>query len=207
MVRITAIRNWIKNGCNLDDLMNLGIQVKRYLPINEKLTLIHRILAYATVESDGMQSINAIYKHLFYEIEMVRAYSNLDFSTVDKLRDSEKLDDREKYGDKLIEYYDMIKSAGIVDYILGLIADGEVQFIKNCLEEQIIENNRVNNSIAGVVGGALNRLINKLPDEEGMKQLLQDMFVGLKNVDPNNLKMLAQAIGFNNGIDLSKVGE
>lgn len=198
MVRITAIRNWIKNGCNLDDLMDLGIQVKRYLPINKKLTLIHRMLAYATVESDGMQSINTIYKHLFYEIEMVRAYSNLDFSTVDKLRDSEKLDDREKYGDKLIEYYDMIKSAGIVDYILGLIADGEVQFIKNCLEEQIIENNRVNNSIAGVVGGALNRLIDRLPTADEMDGLLKSLPSIVNNLDPKILANVLDIVKFNN---------
>lgn len=207
MVRITAIRNWIKNGCNLDDLMDLGIQVKRYLPINEKLTLIHKILTYATVESDGVQSINTIYKHFFYEIEMVCAYSNLDFSTVDKLRDSEKLDDREKYSDKLIKYYDMIKSAGIVDYILGLIADGEVQFIKNCLEEQIIENNRVNNSIAGVVGGALNRLIDRLPTGDEMEKLIQDTFTNLKNVDPKQLQFLSQAIGWNSGLDVVKGGK
>lgn len=202
MVKITAVRNWIRKE-GLKDFDELGIQVKQYLPINDKLNLVARILLFSTVEEDGVQMVNAVYKKLFYEIEMLRAYSNLDFSTIDKHLN----EDNEKYTEKLIAYYDDLKASGLVDAILERIDIAEIRFIQDCIEEQIRENNRVNNSIAGVVESALNRLINKLPDEEGMRQLLQDMFVGLKNVDPNNLKMLAQAIGFNNGIDLSKVGE
>ena len=92
----------------------------------------------------------------------------------------------------------MIKSAGIVDYILGLIADGEVQFIKNCLEEQIIENNRVNNSIAGVVGGALNRLIDRLPTADEMDGLLKSLPSIVNNLDPKILANVLDIVKFNN---------
>lgn len=209
MVRITAIRNWIKDGCNVDAWADLGIKVKEYLPINEKLTLVHRVLMYATTEENGVEIINAVYKRLFYEIEMIRAYSNLDFSTVDRLRDSEKLEDREKYSNKLTEYYDMIKSAGIVDYVLNSITEGEIEFIQECLEEQIIENNRVNNSIAGVIGGALNRLIDRLPTGDEMDGLLKSLPNVVNSLDPKIIANVLDIVKFNNpsAVKVSKGGK
>lgn len=200
MVKITAIRNWIKDGGNIEDL---GIEVKQYLPINDKEKLVSRVIIAPTIEEDGIKKIDAVTKRFFYEIEMVRAYSNLDFSTIDKYLQT----DGGKYSEKLVEYYDMIKSSGLVDNILGMIDTEEVRFINDCIEEQIVENNRINNSIAGVVGSALNKLVDKLPDEEGMKELVQGFFTGLKDVNPDNLKMLATAIGWNNGIDVPADGE
>lgn len=204
MVKVTAIKNWVKDDGNFE---NLGVKVKEYLPINDKLTLVHRILLYSTIEEDGIQKVNAVYKRLFYEIEMIRAYSNLDFSTIDKLRNSDNAEDNEKYSDKLTEYYDLIKSNGILDIVLGMIDIEEVRFIDECLREQIAENNRVNNSIAGVVGGALNRLIDRLPTGDEMEKLIQNTFTNLKNVDPKQLQFLSQAIGWNNGLDVVKGGK
>lgn len=202
MVKITAVRNWIRKE-GLKDFDELGIQVKQYLPINDKLNLVARILLFSTVEEDGVQMVNAVYKKLFYEIEMLRAYSNLDFSTIDKHLN----EDNEKYTEKLIVYYDDLKASGLVDAILERIDIAEIRFIQDCIEEQIRENNRVNNSLAGVVGRALNRLIDKLPDEEGMERLIKDVINGVQSIDPQKLQYLSQAIGWNRGIDISKVGD
>lgn len=204
MVKITAIKNWIKDGCkNGESFDELGIKVKQYLPINDKLNLVARILLSCTVEEGGIWKVDTVYKKFFYEIEMIKAYSNLDFSTIDKFLGN----DDEKYSEKLAAYYDDLKQSGLVDIIIGMIDIEEVRFVDECVREQIIENNRVNNSIAGVVGSALNKLVEKLPDEEDMKQIVASLFTGLEQASPETKKFVAAALNWNNGIDVSKVGD
>lgn len=194
MVKITAVKNWIKDN---GDFEKLGVKVKMYLPINDKLTLVHKILQLSTIEEDGVQKVNAIYKRLFYEIEMIRAYGNLDFSTIDKLLVSDKEEDRDKYSDKLTTYYDDLKQSGLIDTMLRMIDVEEVRFIDECINEQIIENNRANNSIAGVVGGALNKLIEKIPNEATIGEWLKALPDLVNKIDKGTLKDILEVAKFN----------
>lgn len=203
MVKITAIKKWIKDGYKTDSFEELGIKVKHYLPINDKLNLVARILLLCTVEEDGIRMVNATFKKFFYEIEVIKAYSNLDFSTIDKFLGV----DDEKYSEKLAAYYDDLKQSGLVDIIIGMIDTKEVRFIEECIQEQIIENNRVNNSIAGVVGSALNKLVEKLPTGEEMEQLIVSLCTGLEQASPETKKFVAAALNWNNGLDVVKGGK
>ena len=194
-VKITAIKNCIKNG---DVIKDLGIEVRKYLPINDKLNLVYKIIEMSNENSGDLFKINYVYKQFFYEIEMVRAYSNIDFSTIDKLADSDKIEEQEKYGDKLIEFYDLLKEHGIIDYTLDLINTDEKVFIKQCINEQIKENHVVNNSLGSILSKALDKLIEKIPTDEGMKSVATELVNNLKKINPENLKLLSQVVKFNN---------
>lgn len=194
-VKITAIKNCIKNGGAITDL---GIEVKKYLSINDKLSLVYKIIEMARESSEDLFKINYVYKEFFYEIEMIRAYSNIDFSTIDKLANSDKIEEQEKYGDKLIEFYDLLKEHGIIDYTLNLINTDEKVFIKQCINEQIKENHVVNNSLGAILSKALDKLIEKIPTDEGMKLVATELVNNLKKINPENLKLLAQVVKFNN---------
>lgn len=194
-VKITAIKNCIKNG---DAIKDLGIEVRKYLPINDKLNLVYKIIEMARENSEDLFKINYVYKEFFYEIEMIRAYSNIDFSTIDKLANSDKIEEQEKYGGKLIEFYDLLKEHGIIDYTLNLINTDEKVFIKKCIEEQIQENHIVNNSLGAILSKALDKLIERIPTDEAMKSVTKELVDNLKKINPENLKLLAQVVKFNN---------
>lgn len=194
-VTITAIKNCIKNGGAITDL---GIEVKKYLSINDKLSLVYKIIEMARESSEDLFKINYVYKEFFYEIEMIRAYSNIDFSTIDKLANSDKIEEQEKYGGKLIEFYDLLKEHGIIDYTLNLINTDEKVFIKKCIEEQIQENHIVNNSLGAILSKALDKLIERIPTDEAMKSVAKELVDNLKKINPENLKLLAQVVKFNN---------
>lgn len=84
------------------------IEIKQYLPINDKLTLISNAINLA---SDDNNFINPIKLEMFIELEVIFNYTNLSFT--------------EKQKEDLVKLYDTLKSNSIIDKVIAAMPDEE----------------------------------------------------------------------------------
>ena len=135
----------------------ITIEVKQYLPIQEKLGLISRVVEYAHMEDANYS--NPVKATVFMNIEIVKSYSNITF-TDKQLSDTAKL-------------YDMLYSTGIIDCVINNITDTEYQTIKQGVHDSIEAIYKYMNSIVGMLDTISKGQQNAELDIEQMQKNLQ----------------------------------
>lgn len=129
-----------KLGLKVDDVTDSllwgenTIEVKRYLPLNDKLTLVQTILNEA-VDDNGYY--NPIQLDVYTVIEVTMAYTNLSFTDKQK-EDPQKL-------------YDLLVSSGFWAMLKSTIARPEWEYIKGKTKELIDNIYKYRNSIVGIM--------------------------------------------------------
>ena len=88
------------------------IEVKRYLPISDKLTLIGNAINLA---ADGNRFANPMKIDMYLDLEIMFAYTNITFTGKQK--------------EDLVKLYDMLASAGFFDAMYDVIAEDEASTI------------------------------------------------------------------------------
>lgn len=119
------------------DFGGQSIEVKQYLPIEDKYDLI--MIALQKAEEDGVY--NPVKIQLYFELYMVYMYSNISFT--DKQKENET------------KLYDTLASNGIIASILELIPDEEYNELMSYMKELIQVKTTFNNSAAGFVNQLL----------------------------------------------------
>ena len=98
------------------------IEVKQYLPIQDKLALISRVINYA---ADEYNFANCVKLDLFLSLEIMYCYTNINFT--------------EKQKEDPIKLYDLLEENGLIDAVISLIPhveystlyDGVLEISKN----------------------------------------------------------------------------
>ena len=111
-----------------------NIEIKQYLPINEKLGLVSRVISNSADENNFA---NPVKLDVFTTLEVIYAYTNINFT--DKQKEDE------------IKLYDLFISSGLWDKILELIPAeeyGKIQFATRSCAEAIYT---YRNSILGLL--------------------------------------------------------
>ena len=119
------------------DFGGQSIEVKQYLPIEDKYDLI--MIALQKAEEDGIY--NPVKVQLYFELYTVYMYSNISFT--DKQKENET------------KLYDTLASNGIIASILELIPDEEYNELMSYMKELIQVKTTFNNSAAGLVNQLL----------------------------------------------------
>lgn len=119
------------------DFGGQSIEVKQYLPIEDKYDLI--MIALQKAEEDGIY--NPVKVQLYFELYMVYMYSNISFT--DKQKENET------------KLYDTLASNGIIASILELIPDEEYNELMSYMKELIQVKTTFNNSAAGLINQLL----------------------------------------------------
>lgn len=163
---------------------SIEIVVKQYLPIKDKMILIQLIVnnCFVNDEETGIKKLNVELKNMLFEYFVTMQYTNINESK------------------NIFDMYDMLKSAGVVDLVFANIPSKEICFLDMCLMERIDEELRIEkekNNVVNVVRDFLGNLMDKIPNEEVIKNTLEEF----KNLDQDKLKFVADAIKFNNGIN------
>lgn len=112
----------------------LDIEIKQYLPIEEKLELVQTVLQNA-LEEQGF--FNPIKINMFLELEMVKEYTNISF-TETQLNNIPKL-------------YDSLMLNGIVDMIMKNVPKSEYDFLKEGITECGLRLVQYNTSLVGIL--------------------------------------------------------
>lgn len=94
------------------------IEVKQYLPINDKLELMGRVISASADENNFS---NPIKLDVFTSLELVFTYTNIQFT--------------EKQKEDLVKLYDILESNGIFDEVIAAIPKVEYKSIIEGIQE------------------------------------------------------------------------
>lgn len=110
------------------------IEVKQYLPINDKLDLISSVLVGSI---DGLNFANPIKIDVVTTLEIIYAYTNISFTDKQK-EDPAKL-------------YDILETNGIIDKVIEAIPEIEYSLILEGVEKTVEAYYQYKNSIKGII--------------------------------------------------------
>jgi hypothetical protein len=144
------------------------IEVKKYLPINDKLEMVGNVLTNA---ADANRFWNSGKLDLFIALEIMYNYTNLTFT------DKQKEDP--------CKLYDTIVTTGLYHMVLDAIGDVEFYFLDRLVKEMVESVYNYNNSIFGLLSSIVDDYSDtKLEASEIQKYL----------ADPENLKLLKTVV-------------
>lgn len=110
------------------------IEIKQYLPINEKLELIGRVLNQA---ADDNNFSNPVKLEVFTALEIVFTYTNISFT--------------DKQKEDLIKLYDVLESNNIFNLIIAELPEAEYETIIDGVQECSNAIYTYRNSILGLL--------------------------------------------------------
>ena len=113
---------------------DIDIEVKQYLPVNDKLDLIARVINGA---HDQNNFPNPIKIEVIGAIEIIMAYTNITFT--------------DKQKEDISKLYDILDSNGIINQIVSVIPEDEYHFLINGINDTIDAVYTYQNSVLGIL--------------------------------------------------------
>ena len=144
------------------------IEVKQYLPINDKLTIISNIINNS---SDEYSFANPVKIKVFTTLEIINNYTNINFT------DKQKED-----GAKL---YDLLYSSGLIDAVYKVLPYSEREEITDGVWDSIRSIYSYKNSVMGILDTISTDYNNLNLDATEIQQ---------KIGDPKNMALLKQVL-------------
>lgn len=123
-----------KNEVKTITINNNQIEIKQYLPVNEKLDLIARVINGA---HDQNNFPNPIKIEVIGTLEMIMAYTNISFT--------------EKQKEDIPKLYDLLEENGIIKDIISQIPEDEYNFIIDGINKTVDAVYTYNNSVLGIL--------------------------------------------------------
>lgn len=111
-----------------------SIEVKQYLPINEKLNLISNVINFA---HDEKNYSNPVKVDVYTALEIMYAYTNINFT--------------DKQKEDVTKLYDLIVSSGLYAKVLEAIPSNEHCNLLNAIKKSIDAIYAYQNSIMGIL--------------------------------------------------------
>ena len=156
------------NSVKVVTFNDIEVEVKQYLPINEKLQLISNVINAAADENNFS---NPIKEDLFGTLEIIYAYTNLGFT--------------EKQKEDPIKLYDDMISSGFADAIIKEIPSEEYNTIVNGINECTKAIYAYRNSLLGILEATVADYGNLELDANDLQS---------KMADPNNMTLLKDVL-------------
>ena len=133
------------------------IEVKQYLPIEEKLNLITRIINLS-VDDNGYYNPAKVY--IYTILEILYAYTNINFT--------------EKQKEDIAKTYDLIVSSGLSAKIFGALNPYEYQQLQGWIRELIDSIYQYKNSLVGMMESVKEDYDGLEFDAENIQELLNN---------------------------------
>ena len=144
------------------------IEIKKYLPMNEKAEMISKII---NLSADDNGYYNPLRLKVYLALETMYAYTNISFT--------------EKQKENELKLYDMVLSSGLFSKVVELIPENEWKDLQNTVQHTISNIYEYKNSIFGILE-AINNDYNNLN--------LDATEIQAKLGDPENLALLKQVL-------------
>ena len=144
------------------------IEVKQYLPINEKLELISSVINSAADENNFS---NPVKENVFLKLEILYHYTNINFT------DKQKEDP--------VKLYDLVVSSGLVNKVTDLIPEEELDEVINGLAQSVKAIYTYRNSALGILESISQDYSTLNLDATEIQQKL---------ADPDNMALLKQVL-------------
>lgn len=110
------------------------IEVKSYLPVNEKLELISNVI---NLSADDNNFANPVKVMVYSTLEIIEAYTNISFT--------------DKQKENPTKLYDLFEGNGVIKMIFNAIPDDELTMLNNAIKESIEAVYKYKNSAMGIM--------------------------------------------------------
>ena len=140
------------------------IEIKQYLPVNEKLEMISRII---NSSADDMKFYNVGKIEIFTALELIFTYTNINFT--------------DKQKEDICKLYDLLVSSGLYSAIVCEIPKVEREWIEDVTMETVASIYSYQSSILGILDSVSEDYSNL---ELDASKVYNDL------ADPNNLSLL-----------------
>lgn len=157
-----------KEDITIIPIGEFNIEVKQYLPVNEKLDLIARVINGAHDENNFP---NPIKIEVIGAIEIIMAYTNISFT--------------DKQKEDISKLYDILESNGIIDLISQAIPKTEYEYLINGIDETIKAVYAYQNSVLGILDNVSQDYSNLDLDATAIQK---------KIADPNTMSLLKDVL-------------
>lgn len=157
-----------KNEVKTITINNNQIEIKQYLPVNDKLDLIARVINGA---HDQNNFPNPIKIEVIGTLEMIMAYTNISFT--------------EKQKEDIPKLYDLLEENGVIKDIISQIPEDEYNFIIDGINKTVDAVYTYNNSILGILEAVSKDYSNLDFDATQIQK---------KMADPENLKLVRDVL-------------
>lgn len=151
------------------NINNNVIEVKQYLPINDKLALISRVINLSHDSSNNFA--NPVQVEVIGTIEIIAAYTNLSFT--------------EKQKEDYAKLYDLLEENGITKDLIGAIPEDEYAFLIDGINDSVEAVYKYQDSILGILEVISQDYSNLDFDATKIQQQL---------ADPDNLNLLKDVL-------------
>ena len=151
------------------NINNNVIEVKQYLPINDKLALISRVINLSHDSSNNFA--NPVQVEVIGTIEIIIAYTNLSFT--------------EKQKEAYAKLYALLEENGITKDLIGAIPEDEYAFLIDGINDSIEAVYKYQNSILGILETVSQDYSNLELDATKIQE---------KMANPDNLAMLKDVL-------------
>ena len=111
------------------------VEVKQYLPVNEKLNLITRVLQQ--VAQNEYPFANPVQMDVYTTLEILYAYSNIEFTEEEKANPA--------------DLYDELEKQEIANMIIAAIPETEYNFLMDGINDTITAYYAYRNSLKGIM--------------------------------------------------------
>lgn len=140
------------------------IEIKEYLPVEEKLNLVSKIINSSVDENNFY---NPARVHIFKMLNIIFAYTNISFT--------------DKQKEDIYKLFDLIVSSGLASVVFGSIPEEELDFIQEATEETIKSIYSYKTSVLGIMDAISQDYSNLNLDATAIQQKL---------ADPENMEFL-----------------
>lgn len=155
------------------------IKIAKHIPFEIKNVMIEQIINSCMSEDvNGLLKVNYAIKALSLEYTLAVNYTNINFTE-----------------SEIFDSYNKLVKNGLIEYIFNEMEISEYSFIEAVLDNEIEQAIRSENSIEGIISKGINTLISKIPDEEGIANIISSM----KNFDPEKMTYIKNVVELLNG--------
>lgn len=145
-----------------------SVEVKQYLPVNEKLEVIAEVLNNS---ADDNNFANPVKVDVYTAIAVLEAYTNISFT--------------EKQKENVTKLYDAVVSTGLYNSVIEAIPDDEFGFLNGAIVNTINAFYRYRNSVLGILENISTDYSNLNLDASAIQQKL---------ADPENMELLRSVL-------------
>ena len=135
------------------------IAVKQYLPIQEKLELISKVIMQAHEQDENYS--NPVKAGVYRDLEVIFAYTNISFT--------------DKQKEDLPKLYDMLYSSGIINEVIKNIPENEYREIVLGIKDSIEAIYKYQNSALGILDNIKSNYNQTEFDVEALQKALADL--------------------------------